>query len=175
MKPACGPPKPIGTPKRWVVPTAMSAPSSPGEVSSVRASRSAATVTIAPSSWACSMTARGSLTAPEAPGYWSSTPNTPRSAISAGMPSDRSATTTSTPVGSARVWITAMVCGRQSASIRKTPCLTLPTRRERAIASAAAVPSSSREAPEVGSPVSSATIVWKFSSASRRPCEISGW
>ena len=43
------------------------------------------------------------------------------------------------------------------------------------MASAAAVPSSSSEAPEVGRPVRSATIVWKLSSASRRPWEISGW
>ena len=43
MKPACGPPKPNGTPKRWVVPTAMSAPCSPGGVISVSANRSAAT------------------------------------------------------------------------------------------------------------------------------------
>ncbi len=121
------------------------------------------------------MTGLRSRTAPEAPGYWSSTPKTPRSAISAGMPSLRSATTTSTPVGSARVSMTAMVCGSASASTRKTPCLTLPTRRDSAIASAAAVPSSSSEAPEVGSPVRSATTVWKFSSASSRPCEISGW
>lgn len=171
----CGPPKPIGTPKRCVVPTAMSAPSSPGETSRVSARRSAETVTIAPSSCAWSMTGLISCTAPEAPGYWSSTPKTPRSAISAGMPSDRSATTTSTPIGSARVSITAMVWGRASASIRKTPPLTLPTRRASDMASAAAVPSSSREAPEVGRPVRSATTVWKFSSASRRPCEISGW
>lgn len=43
------------------------------------------------------------------------------------------------------------------------------------MASAAAVPSSRREAPEVGRPVRSATMVWKLSNASRRPCEISGW
>ena len=48
-------------------------------------------------------------------------------------------------------------------------------RRARVIASAAAVPSSSREALAVGSPVRSATMVWKFSSASSRPWEISGW
>ncbi len=48
-------------------------------------------------------------------------------------------------------------------------------RRESAIASAAAVPSSSSEAPEVGRPVSSATIVWKFSRASRRPWRSPGW
>ena len=90
------------------------------------------------------------------------------------MPSLRSATTTSTPVGSARVSITAMVCGMVSASTRNRPFLFLPMRRDSAMASAAAVPSSSSEAPEVGSPVSSATTVWKLSSASRRPCEISG-
>ena len=43
------------------------------------------------------------------------------------------------------------------------------------MASAAAVASSSREALAIGSPVRSATMVWKFSSASSRPCEISGW
>ena len=44
MKPACGPPKPIGTPKRCAEPTTMSAPISPGGVSSTRASGSAATI-----------------------------------------------------------------------------------------------------------------------------------
>ena len=48
-------------------------------------------------------------------------------------------------------------------------------RRTSVIASAAAVPSSSREALAVGSPARSLTIVWKFSSASSRPWEISGW
>jgi hypothetical protein len=48
MNAACGPPKPIGTPKRWLLPTAMSAPSSPGGVSSVSASRSVATTTSTP-------------------------------------------------------------------------------------------------------------------------------
>ena len=43
------------------------------------------------------------------------------------------------------------------------------------IASAAAVPSSSIEALATSSPVRSATIVWKFSSASSRPWLISGW
>ena len=52
MNPACGPPKPIGTPKRWLLPTAMSAPHSPGGVARVSASRSAAAVTSAPASWA---------------------------------------------------------------------------------------------------------------------------
>ena len=44
-----------------------------------------------------------------------------------------------------------------------------------AIASAAAVGSSSSDAPAVGSPVRSAMVVWKLSSASSRPWEISGW
>ena len=35
--------------------------------------------------------------------------------------------------------------------------------------------SSSSEALAIGSPVRSPTIVWKFSSASSRPCEISAW
>ena len=49
------------------------------------------------------------------------------------------------------------------------------SRRAIAIASAAAVASSSSEALVTGSPVSSATIVWKLSSASSRPWLISGW
>ena len=43
------------------------------------------------------------------------------------------------------------------------------------MASAAAVPSSSREAFAISNPVRSATIVWKFRRTSRRPCEISDW
>ncbi len=44
-----------------------------------------------------------------------------------------------------------------------------------AMASAAAVPSSSSEALARSMPVRSLTIVWKFSRASSRPWEISGW
>jgi len=43
------------------------------------------------------------------------------------------------------------------------------------IASAAAVPSSRSDAFATGSAVRSSTMVWKLSSASSRPCEISGW
>ena len=50
-----------------------------------------------------------------------------------------------------------------------------PARRTRVMASAAAVASSSIEAPATGRPVRSATIVWKFSGASSRPWLISGW
>ncbi len=45
----------------------------------------------------------------------------------------------------------------------------------RCIASAAAVPSSSSEALATSNAVRSITIVWKFKSASRRPCAISAW
>ena len=49
------------------------------------------------------------------------------------------------------------------------------SRRHIAIASAAAVASSSSDALARSMPVRSATIVWKLSSASSRPWEISGW
>ncbi len=44
-----------------------------------------------------------------------------------------------------------------------------------AAASATAVASSSSDAFATGRAVRSETTVWKFSSASSRPCEISGW
>jgi len=43
------------------------------------------------------------------------------------------------------------------------------------IASAVAVPSSKSEQLAISMPVSESTAVWKLSSASRRPCEISAW
>ena len=79
------------------------------------------------------------------------------------------------PIASARVRTTSIVCGSASASTTNGPFALRLARRTRVIASAAAVPSSSREALEVVSPVRSETIVWKFSSASRRPWLISGW
>ena len=80
------------------------------------------------------------------------------------------------PIASARVRTTSIVCGSASASTTNGPfALRLACRRTRVIASAAAVPSSSRDALEVVSPVRSETIVWKFSSASSRPWLISGW
>ena len=50
-----------------------------------------------------------------------------------------------------------------------------PARRSSVIASAAAVASSSSDAPATGRPVRSATVVWNVSSASSRPWLISGW
>ena len=43
MKAACGPPFPIGTPKRWLLPTTTSAPCAPGLSRSTAASGSVAT------------------------------------------------------------------------------------------------------------------------------------
>ena len=78
-------------------------------------------------------------------------------------------------IAAARVWITSIVCGRASASTTKGPTAVRFARRTSVIASAAAVPSSSRLALAVGSPVRSPITVWKLSSASSRPWEISGW
>ena len=40
---ACGPPKPMGTPKRWLLPSTTSAPISPGDFNKARAIKSVAT------------------------------------------------------------------------------------------------------------------------------------
>ena len=50
---AWGPPNPSGTPNRWLEPTAISAPNSPGGRKRVKASRSVATTTRTPAVWAC--------------------------------------------------------------------------------------------------------------------------
>jgi hypothetical protein len=72
--------------------------------------------------------------------------------------------------------MTASVCGSTSASTTRTASAgAFDARRMSVIASAAAVGSSSSDALAVGRPVRSATTVWNVSSASRRPCEISGW
>ena len=79
------------------------------------------------------------------------------------------------PIGSARVAITAKVCGCVSESTTNTFDSLFDVRRIRVIASAAAVDSSSSEALAISKPVKSVTMVWKLISASRRPCDISGW
>ena len=85
-------------------------------------------------------------------------------------------TTTSRLMGSARASTTAMVWGWQASSTAKrSPWRPRPTRCSRVMASAAAVASSSSEALAMSMAVSSLTMVWKLRSASRRPCEISGW
>ncbi len=69
----------------------------------------------------------------------------------------------------------AIVCGRHSASSTTVRDVDFDARRISMTASATAVDSSSIEAFAVSRPVRSETIVWKLSSASSLPCEISGW
>ena len=69
--------------------------------------------------------------------------------------------------------ITSIVCGWASPATMMRSLLALTLRRASVIASAAAVASSSMEALAIAMPVRSQTIVWKFTSASSRPCEIS--
>ena len=72
--------------------------------------------------------------------------------------------------GSARVLTTAIVCGWQPSATKKVRAFVLRRdRRQRVIASAAAVASSSSEALAHSSPVRSRIRVWKLSSASSRP------
>ncbi len=68
----------------------------------------------------------------------------------------------------------AAVWANTSASTASRLDLPRDARRISVIASAAAVPSSSIEALAISRPVKSATMVWKFSSASSRPWLISG-
>ena len=151
---AWGPPQPIGTPKRWLLPTTMSAPSSPGERSITRASGSAATATSACCARARATTAARSGIAPLDPGYWTSTPKHGPSSSPAGR------TSTFRSSGAARVRTTSMVCGWQSASTRNRFDSAFPTRRAIAIASAAAVASSRSEALASSMPVRSMIICW---------------
>ena len=117
------------------------------------------------------MAADQSRTSPVDVGRLNNAPKQPPSvSIASG-----SATTSSMPMGSARVASTAIVCGWVSGCTTNRLDSTLVSRRAMAIASAAAVASSSSEALATGSPVSSSTMVWKSSSASRRPWLISAW
>ena len=79
------------------------------------------------------------------------------------------------PSGVARVRTTSSVCGSTSSATKKRCDLDLPTRMASVIASAAAVASSSIDEPAMAMPVRSHTMVWKLTSASMRPCEISAW
>jgi hypothetical protein len=78
------------------------------------------------------------------------------------------------PSALARAETTSMVCGWQVSEMKNTLRPSL-SRCDIVMASAAAVASSSMEAFAMSSAVNSAAIVWKFSSASRRPWEISAW
>ena len=81
------------------------------------------------------------------------------------------------PVASARVRTTSIVCGCTESATKKVLArlLAFCARLQTVIASAAAVASSSIDALAMSMPVSSMTMVWKLSSASRRPWAISAW
>ena len=84
------------------------------------------------------------------------------------------------PNGSLRVSSTSSVCGKRLRSTKSWQRPSFTASRERSaniisMASAAAVPSSSSEQLAICIAVSEITAVWKLSSASRRPCEISAW
>jgi hypothetical protein len=70
---------------------------------------------------------------------------------------------------------TASVCGCTSESTKNDLVFAADTRSASAIASAAAVASSSNEALATSRPVRSQIMVWKLNSASSRPWLISGW
>ena len=110
MKPACGPPKPIGTPKRCAEPMAISAPYSPGDFSKQSDNRSQANVTSAPRACALSTAGVGSKTRPSEPGYEISSPKYSMSALRAAT-SSMLISSNLIPSGSARTCITASVCG----------------------------------------------------------------
>ena len=75
----------------------------------------------------------------------------------------------------ARVRTTSIVCGWQSPATMNVSLLLRTLRLASVIASAAAVASSSIDALAIAMPVRSHTMVWKLTSASIRPCEISAW
>ena len=79
------------------------------------------------------------------------------------------------PRGRARPTTTSSTWGWQSASTRNRSPPARDNRRASVMASAAAVASSSMDALAISIPHRSATRVWKFSSISSRPWEISGW
>ena len=107
------------------------------------------------------------------PGYCSSTAKGCAAPIAAVSPGAKRASFQ--PSGCARVASTASVCGCKSAHTAIVSDLVREEACAIATASAAAVASSSREALAIGMPVRSHTMVWKFSSASSRPCASSAW
>ena len=150
---ACGPPKPIGTPKRCELPITTSAPNSPGDCNITNAIKSVATHTKAFCACACWIKAAMSTISPVAFGYCSITPNTSWLGSSAA-----SATINSNPKNSARVFNTSMVCGKTSLLTKNLFDFSLLERLHSVMASAAAVASSSKEALAMSIPVKSVII-----------------
>ena len=162
---------PSGTPKRWVEPTATSAPISPGGFRSVSASGSAATQASAPASCSaaigpaksrqCAIGARILEDRPE---------HRRRLEVGEGIADDHLPAVGLRPRADHRDRLRMAVAIDEE---RRWPS-TCAARWQSAIASAAAVASSSSDAFATSSPVRSQTMVWKFSKASSRPWLISG-
>ena len=163
-KAACGPPKAIGTPKRCAEPSTTSAPNWPGAFNSNNAIGSVATATMALFAFNAAISALSLRISPWVVGYCNKAPNTSCDAASAAL-----ATTISKPNISARVFTTSMVCGCTSSAIKYRLDLLLVTRLASAMASAAAVASSSKDALASSMPVKSSVNCWKFNSDSKRP------
>ena len=105
-KAACGPPYPIGIPKRCELPTAISAPSSPGVLSFARANKSEINTALPLFLCILLIASLGSFMSPSVPGYCKM-PQIISSLISlSSFP-----ITTFKPKGSARVLIISIVCG----------------------------------------------------------------
>ena len=171
MNAAWGPPKPIGTPKRCAEPTAMSAPSCArrrrqhaGQQVGGDDGEAAAGVDRARSR------ARQSATAPVDVGRLNSAPKQPAVELVDVADDELDADRLGPRRQHGDRLRVGVVVDDEAVAMS-----TLDSRRAMAIASAAAVASSSSEALATGSPVSSLTIVWKLSSASSRPWLISGW
>ncbi len=123
-----------------------------------------------PAAWISFTSSRSSRTVPSAAGYCSTTANAPDFAASRADPA-----TTSNPSGAQRVRTTSAVCANTSSATKTRSLFVFAMRWHSVTASAAAVASSSIDAFAIAMPVRSVSIVWKLTSASSRPCEISGW
>ena len=161
-KPACGPPKPSGTPKRCAEPTAMSAPNSPGGRSSVSASKSAATID--QRAGRVRLLRRSARSRAPRRSY-RDTAAARRRAFSPRQIERRFvADSPRSPSGSARVCTTCdrlrMAAARDEDAFAASASLQIACAM--CIASAAAVASSSSEAFAMSSPVRSVIIVWKL-------------
>ena len=152
-KAACGPPKPIGMPKRCDEPSAMSAPISPGDLSRTSAIRSEATAVTPPRDLTAAIGPERSVISPASLGYWKRAPKTSSSPASCGVPK-----TSSKPKNPERVFSTSMLCGSRRHRRRSDWTSTCSRAAPWSWPSAAAVASSSSEALASSRPVRSITI-----------------
>ena len=169
---ACGPPQPIGTPKRCALPTAMSNPSDAGVVRRVLARGSVTHTAMAPRACAAfttRVTSESGATMPLDEGRETTTQNASTVARAAS-----GSTSTDTPTGAQRARKTLRCWGCVSSWTATTRLSFFAVRRAMVTASAIAVDSSRSDAFAMSRPVNSVTTVWKFNRPSNRPWLISG-